>query len=165
MNLIEKSVSVLNDSKFYLESLSNEEYSQSIELMSDSTIGQHTRHFIEFFQCLLSQSEAQQINYCLRVRDQNIENDTKFAMQAIDQIIAGLHELNLSSSVQLFTSKEAIESINTTIAREVNYNIEHCIHHMALIKIGLKIIKPDLEFSPSFGVAASTLQHRKAISS
>ena len=73
--------------------------------------------------------------------------------------------MDLEAPISLFLSKDAEESISSTVAREVNYNIEHCIHHMALIKIGLKIIKPSLALSPSFGVAASTLQHRKAITS
>jgi len=165
MDLIEKSVAVLLESKIYLEALTNNEYAQEIELMSNSTIGQHTRHFIEFYQCLLSQVNSKNINYCLRSRDHRIEQDTNFAIQTIDQIILQLNGLNLEAPISLFLSKDEEESINSTVAREVNYNIEHCIHHMALIKIGLKIIKPDLELSPSFGVAASTLQHRKAISS
>ena len=51
------------------------------------------------------------------------------------------------------------------MARELHYNVEQCIHHLALIKVALKIIRPDIELSESFGVAPSTIQHRKKIAS
>jgi len=133
--------------------------------MSQSTIGQHTRHFIEFYQCLLAQANTQNINYCLRNRDLQIEENPTVAIQAIDEVITNLEKLNLETAISLYTSKEGDEKIQSTIARELHYNIEHCIHHLALIKIGLKIIRPDLELSDSFGVAPSTIQHRKQFAS
>ncbi len=165
MNLVKESISVLNDSILYLEQLSKEEYIQEIELMSNSTIGQHTRHFIEFFQCLIAQEQNQTINYCLRERDLNIQQNPAIAIQAINEINTQLEGLDLDAAVLLFTSKESTESIPSTVARELSYNIEHCIHHLALIKIGLKILRPDIKLPSSFGVAASTIRHRKAVTS
>lgn len=165
MDLIQESIAVLNDAKIYLTQLSEEEYTQEIELMSNSTIGQHTRHFIEFFQCLLSQVNKLEVNYCLRERDLNIQQRPQTALQTIEDIIVHLDDLNLASTVQFFTSKEATTSITSTVARELSYNIEHCIHHLALIKIGLKILKPEMELPSTFGVAASTIRHRKTLSS
>ena len=40
------------------------------------------------------------------------------------------------------------------------YNLEHAIHHHALIKVGLKIMTK-IELPESFGVAPSTIQYRK----
>ncbi len=165
MDLINESIEVLNDAKLYLTKLTDEEYSQEIELMSNSTIGQHTRHFIEFFLCLLSQVNKQEINYCLRERDLNIQQRPETAIKTIDDIILRLDDLNLASQVQFFPAKDATTSITSTVARELSYNIEHCIHHLALIKIGLKILKPEMELPSSFGVAASTIRHRNTLSS
>jgi len=165
MNLIQSSVTVLDNAKFYLTKLSAAEYSQKIELMSDATIGQHTRHFIEFYQCLIAQSNSENVNYCLRIRDLNIEKNPSAAIQAIDEVVGKLDTLDPTTSVSLFTSKEGTEKIESTIARELHYNVEHCIHHLALIKVALKIIRPDIELSESFGVAPSTIQHRKKIAS
>lgn len=37
-----------------LKQLSNEEYSKPCSQLSDASIGEHTRHIIEMFQCLES---------------------------------------------------------------------------------------------------------------
>jgi len=165
MSLIQGSVMVLNNAKSFLTKLTATEYSLKIDLMSQATIGQHTRHFIEFYQCLLAQADTQNINYCLRIRDLDIQENPAIAIQAIDEVIANLEKLNPETSISLYTSKEGTEKIQSTIARELHYNVEHCIHHLALIKIALKIIRPDLELSDSFGVAPSTIQHRKKLAS
>ncbi len=165
MNLIQGSIAVLTQSIFYLKQLSASEYAKKIDLMSNSTIGQHSRHFIEFYQCLLSQAPNLEVNYCLRTRDLNIEEDPKAAIVAIETIITNLENLDLDTKIFLYTSKLGDEKIPSTIARELHYNIEHCIHHLALIKIGLKITRPDLVLPESFGVAPSTLNYRKELSS
>jgi len=40
------------------------------------------------------------------------------------------------------------------------YNLEHIIHHQALIKVAINQLS-DFVVSDSFGVAPSTLQYRK----
>ncbi len=163
MNLIQGSIAVLNDAKFFLQRLNAADYAQPITIMSDSTIGQHTRHFIEFYQCLLQQAQTGTINYCLRKRDLNIEKNPSVAIAVIDSILLNLDKLNLESPVILHTSKEGGECIQSTLGRELHYNVEHCIHHLALIKIGLKIIIPAMPLPEHFGVAPSTIQHRNLI--
>ena len=83
MELLNASISVLHDAKLYLTEVNSSEYSQGIELMSNSTIGQHTRHFIEFFQCLLEQVKEQKVNYCLRRRNLLIEEDPQAAIKDV----------------------------------------------------------------------------------
>lgn len=161
MNLINGSLAVLNDAKFFLEKINTSEYTQSIPLMFDSTIGTHTRHFIEFYQCLLSQAETHTINYALRKRDLMIENHPEVALKAIEEIISNLDTLTLDTSVILQTSKCGQTTIQSTIARELHYNIEHCIHHLALIKVGLKIVTPNMQLPEHFGFAPSTILHRQ----
>lgn len=165
MDLLQGSISVLEDSKFYLENLTDAEYTQQIQLMSNATIGQHTRHFIEFYQCLMGQAITQKVNYCKRARDLEIEAKSSSASVAIDKIISQLSILDLGASVLFYTSKDGTEYIESTIARELHFNIEHCIHHLALIKIGLKILRPDITLPDSFGVASSTIQYRKTLAS
>jgi len=161
MNLIQESIFLLEDAEYFLQRISSEEYSKSIELMSDSTIGQHTRHFIEFYQCLLDQADSKNINYCLRKRDQLIEQNPQAANKAINNIKERLTDLDFEKEVTLFTAKENGNRVKSTIGRELYYNIEHCIHHLALIKIGLLIIQPNLTLPSHFGFAPSTIQHRK----
>lgn len=161
MSLIDGSVSVLNDARYFLSRINSGDYNHPIALMSAATIGQHTRHFIEFFQCLLAQTDQKVINYCKRQRNLNIETDPQAAILAIDDIIADLQKLDLQAAVILETSLEG-QAVASTIGRELFYNTEHGIHHLALIKIGLKIVVPQLSLPSHFGIAPSTIQYRIA---
>jgi len=165
MNLIQTSVEILNQANSFLTQISASDYTQPIPILSDSYIGQHTRHFIEFYQCLIEQSKAERINYCLRKRDMEIETNPQVALDAIHEIIDNLNLLNLDASVVVHTEKEGGEQLNSTIGRELYYNIEHCIHHLALIKVGLNIVSPDMPLPKHFGFAPSTVQHRKLLTS
>ena len=49
--------------------------------------------------------------------------------------------------------------VRTNAEREIVYNIEHAIHHMAIIRIALQHDIPDLELESDFGYAFSTLKH------
>lgn len=161
MSLIAQSISCLHETRLYLNAVSAAEYQIPIPLLSNSTIGQHTRHFIEFFQCLAKQSETGLINYDLRKRDKRIEEDPLFALSRIENIIARFGDLDLEKPVLLRAEHREEISVQTTISRELLYNLEHCIHHLAIIKIGLAIIKPALELPDNFGMASSTIKHRK----
>lgn len=61
--------------------LSNEIYAQKCEAISNATIGEHTRHIIEMFQCLENQYENGVINYDKRERNYQIQTNTTFAVQ------------------------------------------------------------------------------------
>ena len=61
--------------------------------------------------------------------------------------------------------EDAVEStVPTTYFREVVYNTEHAIHHLALIKVALIEMKVDL-VSDNFGMAYSTIKHKNSITS
>jgi hypothetical protein len=47
--------------------------------------------------------------------------------------------------------------IESTLARELLYNLEHAIHHMALIRVGLNLRFKYVLYQDNFGVAYSTL--------
>jgi anionic cell wall polymer biosynthesis LytR-Cps2A-Psr (LCP) family protein len=60
--------------------------------------------------------------------------------------------------------KQVIDEIEVTIEsnynRELLYNLEHCIHHQALIKVAVLQMKY-LQIDENFGVARSTIEYRK----
>lgn len=162
MTLLQQSEAVLCDAQYYLARLSAAEYQQGIPLLSHATLGQHTRHFIEFYQCLLQQLPSGTVNYDLRLRDARIEQDPGFARQAIEQVKKHLSPLLPAMPLTLAGKvTDSPQGVPTNVARELIYNIEHTIHHLAIIKIGLKLVRPDLKLPETFGVAPSTLAHRK----
>lgn len=145
-----------------MDQVSREQYVQPCGSLSGSTIGQHNRHIIEMYQCLLEGYEAGTVNYENRKRDTRIETDPGYASSLLDEICASLERsdkpLKLHAGYDPATS-ELVE-LATNFYREIAYNLEHTIHHMALIKVGLLHI-PGLRMPEGFGVASSTIKYRK----
>ncbi|MBL0339908.1 MAG: DinB family protein [Bacteroidetes bacterium] len=138
-----------------LNRLPQEDYNRPCEALSSATIGQHVRHIIELFQCLLNQYDGGVINYDLRERNQAIENGVEFAVLCLNVIRKDIEKPNKD----LILSGECGE-FQTNYYRELLYNLEHCIHHQALIKVAL-ISFNSIAVSDEFGVAPSTLKYRK----
>ncbi|MEM9984986.1 MAG: hypothetical protein AAF804_07800, partial [Bacteroidota bacterium] len=86
MNLDRVACSVLMDTLFFLERLEREPYGRKLDVFSGSSIGQHTRHLVEFFQCLLVQAETGIIDYDARERNHRIETDPDYAAKAIYEL-------------------------------------------------------------------------------
>lgn len=163
MNLAEVLDITLSKIKIYLEKLDDERYSRPLELFSNSSIGQHTRHIIEFLQCLIEQNPTGFINYEKRQRNKAIEMHTSVAIGIIDKIVERLHSGELKTALMLETQYDdegPMHIVETTLDREIIYNIEHAIHHMAIIKIGLKVLAPEIKIPRDFGVAPSTVRFR-----
>ncbi|MEO9805691.1 MAG: DinB family protein [Reichenbachiella sp.] len=150
-----------------LENLSNDEYSKASEVLHDNSIGQHMRHTLEFFTCLFKGLSTGVVNYDRRERDVFLENNTLEAVRAIKSLGELLEHLNENQPLKLVRnaydqSSDLTMEVSTNLYRELIYNVEHAVHHMALIKIGLKEIKPELVLPVDFGVASSTMKHRQA---
>ena len=139
--------------------LSHEDYTGACHELSGATIGEHTRHIIEMFQCLDSQYPTAKINYDLRKRDYAIQNNTISALKAIETILNQLDKTNKDLELQQTIEGEEIR-ISTNYYRELVYNLEHCIHHQALIKVAVLQLK-HLSIDDNFGVARSTIEYRQ----
>jgi uncharacterized damage-inducible protein DinB len=135
------------------------EYTQKINLLSNSTIGEHTRHIIELFQQLLYGYEIENINYDNRNRDIRIQENINFAEKGIVNIIQGLEKKDkkLLLTTRCNNQETVIES---NYNRELLYNVEHCIHHQASIKVAL-LHFGKTEIVKNLGVAKSTIEYRK----
>ena len=153
---IHKALQELDD---LLDKLSHSDYTIPCNGLSGSTIGEHTRHIIEMFQCLDSQYDSKIINYDLRKRDYTIQTNTVAAQNAIETILNRLEKPNKDLELHQTIEGEAIR-ISTNYYRELIYNLEHCIHHQALIKVGLLQLE-HISIDDNFGVARSTIEYRK----
>ncbi|PZW43752.1 hypothetical protein LX95_00076 [Mesonia algae] len=132
--------------------LTLDEYTENLEVLSCSTIGQHSRHVIELFQQLSNGYDKGSINYDKRNRDIRIQNNIDFATECIAEIIKTLNRHN--KKLQLISLYDNA-SIETNYYRELIYNIEHCIHHQAMLKIGLNYLGKN-QMDENYGVAKST---------
>jgi hypothetical protein len=153
---IHNSLQELND---LLVQISDADYSHPCHELSNATIGEHTRHIIEMFQCLNSQYETGIVNYDQRLRNKSIQTNSEYAIEQIKEIQNALDKENKKLALQQIIDGEAIH-IESNYFRELLYNLEHCIHHQALIKVAI-LMNGKLVVNENFGVARSTIEYRK----
>jgi hypothetical protein len=146
-----------------LEQLTPEQYTQPCDHLGHSTIGQHVRHIIEMFQCLEKGYASGTVNYEKRKRDSKIETDKSFAMNLLRDIHGGLVKANKDLVLEGVYNEDASDAMYfpTNYYREIVYNLEHTIHHMALIRVGLKELT-SIELPENYGVASATVKHKKS---
>lgn len=145
-----------------LAQLNGAEYSQPCKTLFNNTIGQHVRHIIELFQCLEKGYESGVVNYEKRKRDTAIENDKELASRLLLEIHGGLSKENKALTLEASYDDHTTEPIlfDTNYNREIAYNLEHTIHHMALIRVGINEVS-SITLPEDFGVASSTVKYRK----
>ena len=145
-----------------LARLENDAYCHASHWLSGATIGQHSRHVIELAQCLVKGYDDALVNYDDRKRDVRLETNKDFAIDTIQELIPLLNKEDKPLMVEgnFDIEVQATIQITSTYHRELAYNIEHAVHHMALIKVGLKELNVEL-LNENFGVAYATVQYRK----
>ncbi|MDD5151019.1 MAG: DinB family protein [Flavobacterium sp.] len=142
-----------------LNQLSNDEYATPCVQLTNASIGEHTRHIIELFQCLENQYESGILNYDKRERNTLIQTDTDFAIQQIVSIQNNLDKENKKIVLRQMIDGNEITT-ESNYYRELLYNFEHCIHHQALIKVAV-LMSDNIKVDENFGVARSTIEYRK----
>jgi uncharacterized damage-inducible protein DinB len=157
-NAVRRVFIMLTDS---LEQLEEEQYNYSCENLSGSTIGQHVRHIIEMFQRLELGYQIGEVNYDNRKRDRQIETDKTYAIRLINDIVQQIQKENKNLSLFIYPDEKPAEPerISTSYFREILYNLEHTVHHMALIRVGLREIG-GIPVGDSYGVSSSTIKFR-----
>jgi hypothetical protein len=147
-----------------IDQLSMEQYSEKIPVLSNASIGQHVRHTVELFLCLEKGYQTGLVNYEKRERDIKIETDKDFANSLLKRIFNTLPRENRELLLETGYDEHSDQTIRITsnYYREIVYNLEHTVHHMALIRVGINAIT-SISLPESFGVAGSTVKHRKTI--
>lgn len=153
---------VLEQLSALLAKATPEIYGSPVPALSGATMGQHVRHIIELFQSLFQAYESGIVDYEARPRNRQLETDPEMAAQWLASAIGSFpvqnRELILIASD--YKDSNGALNISTNYFRELAYNIEHAIHHMALLRVCVwhhgHITLPE-----SFGVAYSTIKHRE----
>lgn len=151
-----------------LKNLTEEQYGLPLEIFSGASVGKHYRHIIEFFQCVSVSEQTETICYDNRIRDTRIESSRSFASGLLKDLKEDLSEIDTMRKLTLIgdlvpDGEVSSSYIGTTLFREFHYAVEHAIHHMAIIKMGVKIAFPEVEIPAEFGVAPSTLRYQQTV--
>ncbi|HAC15550.1 MAG TPA: hypothetical protein DCE78_06345 [Bacteroidetes bacterium] len=80
----------LEEIKSLLIKLNSETYNYRSGMLDHGTIGQHCRHVIECYECLIDGNKGQIVDYDLRKRCKMTETDQFVAINKIDSIITEL---------------------------------------------------------------------------
>ncbi|WP_258102836.1 hypothetical protein [Marinoscillum sp. MHG1-6] len=164
MALNQTAIDLLGQLERVLKQIEDDQYLSRVELLGGSSVGQHVRHTLEFFICLMSATPHGVISYDERKRDKYIEEEVAVAISFISSINSNLKKNKDNFSFDLKASYGADEEailMATNFQRELAYNIEHAIHHMALIKVGLQVVSPSVQLPEHFGVASSTVRYQQ----
>jgi uncharacterized damage-inducible protein DinB len=155
----------LNILKELINKISLENYTKNSKSLSNSTIGQHSRHIIEFYQCFVKGIESKVIEYDARKRSILIETDKNYCIEKINELIKSLCEKIKNKDIIIVYNNSDFENqqseSKSNLERELIYCVDHAIHHQALIKIALIEFKLDYLINDEFGMAYSTIRNKK----
>jgi len=142
------------------------DYCKPLSLLSDNTVGKHIRHIIEFFECFDEGCKTGVVDYDKRERNIEIEVSPIYASTKLNDLYDSISSVNSNIPLKLnsmLTGEMPEESspIATSFKRELIYTLEHAIHHMAIIEIGIKQELKHFNLPENFGVAFSTISYRE----
>jgi hypothetical protein len=165
MDIAQACIYILDQLTQLVNDIDQDDYVRPSIALSNATIGQHLRHTLEFFICFEQGFDQGIINYDRRAHDKIIEVDKILAQAAIVKIKSFVCNLNSGTALQLEVgydlARDKFTTIETNAIRELVYNIEHAVHHMAIIKIGVREVAPYVKLPFDFGIAASTIRYKE----
>ena len=118
-----------------LNQLTDIEYTYPNKALLNASIGQHVRHIIELYIELNNGYENGVINYELRKRSLQIETDKMYAADQLNILSNSINKVDKNLLLETDYSMNNLSTIQvqTNYFRELIYNLEHTVHHMALI--------------------------------
>ena len=147
-----------------IRQIDSKDYSRPLGLYNGSTLGKHFRHIHDFYACLVHGSKIQNVDYCKRQRVERLEIDPNSIISSLEALRSELSALDPAIAVKVYSDFEDEEGnrciSQSTIGREMLYAYDHAVHHLAIIKLGIKAECPNIEINDTIGVAASTLRHQ-----
>ncbi len=160
--LVELNTHLLNDLVFHLKLVDGELYQKPIKGLSNSSIGQHIRHVLEFYQAIDQAMPSKNLCYDDRSREVSLEKNLQKALDMLNSITAKLQSYQADQEIKLTANYSESESdpisMKSSLKRELAFAMDHTIHHLAIIKNTL--IENEIPLKESFGIAPSTIRYK-----
>lgn len=155
-------LAVVHQINHVLDQLEPHEYRRQLPEFEGSTLGQHFRHILEFFQCLEQGVRSGIVDYASRERNLLYEDNPGLTASAFQSFAEGLPSLDASRLVDVLAEFGGQErpSYSSTVGRELMFVYDHAIHHLAIIKIGLLCHFSHIQADKDLGVSPSTIKAR-----
>jgi hypothetical protein len=165
LRLKDRSLEILVQLQELADQLRDSEFTRELPVLLNNSIGKHYRHIIEFFLLMLAGTESGVVDYDSRLHDTVLERDRLECIRKLNGIIRDLpvrlSDKAMGLKVSYPPETDGSLEIPSSTAREYVFNLEHAIHHMAIIRIALQHEFTDFGLSEAFGYAYSTLKHIK----
>lgn len=159
--MIASQLETLEQAKYFINSLSDEQYCAVLSPHFSSCAGVHLRHIIDHF-LALKNNEHGVVDYNSRHRFCAIESNKEMALQAVNDIqgwLEGLSSTLLYQQVIVVSEVSVNETVNcevqSTFARELMFVSSHAVHHYAMLKLIANMQGVFLD--SKFGLAPATL--------
>ena len=166
MNCLQAAREMVQQIDDLIEKIPDADYQRPLPIFNGSSLGQHFRHILNFYECVLQVKDGDTIDYAKRNRDLMVETNPVYARTSFSQLLQGLTLLKETDPVQVKgdfnVNGEAVSSVLSSIGRELMYAFDHAVHHLAIIRIGLRDLEMESIMGSNQGVAPSTTRHRKA---
>lgn len=142
------------------------DYCKKLTVLSDNTVGKHIRHIIEFFECFDEGCKTGVVDYDKRERNAEIEQSPIYASTKLNDLYDSISSINSNMPLKLNSiltgeMPDGNSPVATSFKRELIYTLEHAIHHMAIIEIGIKQELKHIHLPDNFGIAFSTVSYRE----
>ncbi|MCE7994140.1 MAG: hypothetical protein HEP71_19285 [Roseivirga sp.] len=165
MQLQQISVDILKQLITVSDQLHDEDFRQPLDILSQNSIGKHIRHIVEFYDLMMVGNTSGSVDYDKRSHDKVLEENRILAVEKMNTLAQEIISVKEDRAITMTANYSLKEydplNISTTLFRELQYNIEHAVHHMAIIKIALLSNFPSVEIPANFGIAHSTIKYQR----
>jgi len=156
---------VLAQGEALLNCFDDSHYTRKLPGAFHSAVGEHYRHCLDHFECLLRGLNTGAIDYDNRDRNPRTETDRAFAIletrrlqKACESIPISFLDCPIKVRSKVNYELDLAPLITSTAGRELMYAVAHAIHHYALIAVMCGML--GVRVPQGFGVAPSTLKYR-----
>lgn len=164
--MISSQLEIIEQAKAYLSNLSEHEYRQVIRPHFSSSAGAHMRHIIDHYQALRLGAVVGEVDYNLRNRESDVEQNPATALEALVDIEAWIKQLSDEQIQQPIVVKSEVsiktqsnKATQSSLGRELVFVASHAIHHYSLLAIIHSLLGG--VNAESFGVAPATATYRR----
>jgi len=170
--MLTSQLEIIKQGQDYLNTLinnnNNADYRKVLSPLFISSAGAHMRHIIDHYLALIAGLPLGKVDYDVRHRNSEVALEPKLALDKLTQISYWLKSLAstdltraLILSTEISVHEKNVQSVPTSLARELVFAGSHAVHHYAMIA---QIAQQQKIVLPScFGIAPATATYlRKA---
>jgi len=163
-DLVSANIFLLDQAERLLTDLEDQVYAEPDGNVFSSSLGQHLRHCLDHYASFLNGLPFSKIDYDHRERNPDLECLTACAITEVERLRQGLVEaagsdVHTQVAVKMDCGGGDQAWHQSTLGRELQFLVSHSVHHFAMINGMCR--ERGLSTEEGFGIAPSTLQHRK----